>query len=107
MDDTHISSICLYLYNLTIVLSFLGVIYCTSATFDVAMFCAMHVGDAQCKTREPSSATNNSHAWPQTGPSVVKLWSPEQQSKEDDDDDDDDKTSMCIITGMLFIGTKI
>ena len=107
MDDTHISSICLYLYNLIIVLSFLGVIYCTSATFDVAMFCAMHVGDAQCKTREPSSATNNSHAWPQTGPSVVKLWSPEQQSKEDDDDDDDDKTSMCIITGMLFIGTKI
>ena len=40
--------------------------------------------------------------------SVVKLWSPEQQSKEDDDDDDDDddKTSMCIITGTLFIGTK-
>lgn len=43
--------------------------------------------------------------WPQTGPSVVKLWSPEQQLKEDDDDDDD-KTSMCIITGTLFIGTK-
>lgn len=79
---SFISSICLYLYNLTVVLSFLDVTYCTSATFDVAMFCAMYVGDAQCKTREPSSATNNSHAWPQTGPSVVKLWSPEQQSKE-------------------------
>ena len=46
---------------ITVVLSFLDVIYCTSATFDVAMFCAMHVGDAQCKTREPSSATNSSH----------------------------------------------
>lgn len=52
MDDTHISSICLYLYNLTVVLGFLDVIYCTSTTFDVAMFCAMHVGDAQCKTRD-------------------------------------------------------
>jgi len=42
---------------------------------------------------------------------VVKLWSPALQSKEDDrgdddDDDDDDKTSMCIITGTPFIGTK-
>ena len=34
--------------------------------------------------------------WPQTGPSVVKLWSPEQQSNEDDDDDDD-KTSMTCV----------
>ena len=54
-------------------------------------------GTLKCHKKQP---------WPQTGPSVVKLWSPEQQLKEDDDDDDDDKTSMCIITGTLFIGIK-
>ena len=44
---------------------------------------------------------------------MVKLWSPKLQLKEDDDDDvdvdNDDKTlsmTLCIITGMPFVGTK-
>ena len=41
--------------------------------------------------------------WTKCGKTVV-TWAAVE--RDDDDDDDDDKTSMCIITGMLFIGTK-
>lgn len=61
MDDTHNPQYVFTSYNLNVVLCFLDVIYCTPATSDVAMLCAIHVGDVQCKTREPSSATNNRH----------------------------------------------